>query len=167
MAGVNPIPSPPLGLYQSNLCVMCALIVCVLLASAPDISVHVHMFSMIPFVSFHTPLVKDIVKSCQARLQCPQDSVDPACPAGMVQEVCGNAGWGNRGCGNSTQNWCGFSVGMMDSGGGRTYPPTSTPVFDDRSTLISTLDWIDGTDWSTAAHTGFRIVPQQCRSENF
>ena len=28
-------------------------------------------------------------------------------------------GWGNAGCGNSTQNWCGFSVGMMDSGGGR------------------------------------------------
>jgi hypothetical protein len=86
---------------------------------APDLSVHVHMFSMIPFVSFHTALTKDIVKTCQARLQCPQESADPACPPGMIQEVCGNAGWGNMGCGNSSQNWCGFSVGMMDSGGGR------------------------------------------------
>ena len=86
---------------------------------APDLSVHVHMFSMIPFVSFHTALTKDIIKTCQARLQCPQDSTDPACPPGMIQEVCANAGWGNIGCGNSTQNWCGFSVGMMDSGGGR------------------------------------------------
>ena len=73
---------------------------------APDISVHVHMFSMIPFVAFHTPLVKDIVKTCQARLQCPADSRDPTCPPGMVQEVCANAGWGNKGCGNSSQNWC-------------------------------------------------------------
>ena len=76
------------------------------------------MFSMIPFVAFHTPLVKDIVKTCQARLQCPADSRDPTCPAGMVQEVCANAGWGNKGCGNSSQNWC-ASIGMMDSGGGR------------------------------------------------
>eukprot|EP01043_Picozoa_sp_COSAG02_P015351 COSAG02_NODE_652_length_18867_cov_30.656756_16_plen_207_part_00 len=86
---------------------------------APDQSVHVHMFSIIPFVAFNTALVKDIVKSCQARLQCPAFSTDPACPPGMVQEVCANAGWGNLGCGNSSQNWCGFSVGMMDSGGGR------------------------------------------------
>ena len=86
---------------------------------APDESVHVHMFSMIPFVSFQIATTKDIIKTCQARLQCPQDSKDPACPPGMIQEVCGNAGWGNLGCGNSTQNWCGFSVGMMDSGGGR------------------------------------------------
>jgi hypothetical protein len=77
------------------------------------------MFSMIPFVAFNTAIVKDIVKTCQARLQCPAGSKDPACPAGMVQEVCANAGWGNAGCGNSSQNWCGFSVGMMDSGGGR------------------------------------------------
>lgn len=86
---------------------------------APDQSVHVHMFSMIPFVAFNTAIVKDIVRTCQARLQCPAGSKDPACPPGMIQEVCANAGWGNAGCGNSSQNWCGFSVGMMDSGGGR------------------------------------------------
>lgn len=41
---------------------------------APDESVHVHMFSMIPFVAFNAALVKDIVKTCQARLQCPSGS---------------------------------------------------------------------------------------------
>jgi hypothetical protein len=145
---------------------------------APDISVHVHMFSMIPFVSFHPALVKDIVKTCQARLQCPPNSKDPKCPPGMVQEVCGNAGWGNRGCGNASQNWCGFSVGMMDSGGGRIMGDvTSIFILEALQVWRQTADrpwlasiWpslIRAVEWEVGRSKGLGLPTQVCTTYDY